>query len=171
MFIKNVARPTSSTQSCALLCFWILWSRSPPLQNSITIHRRSSAVQTKHTKCDYIGYTAIQTIITVCDKGPKCPIIGFIGMLCVWIPSNASLKATILGCFILDSRTASLLVFSNLECFYTNANEWMNSFTTMQSSLVGYQHLTKNISKPSTRLYTYSPDSHTAWKGLVSPYK
>lgn len=60
-------------------------------------------------------YPAVQTTITVCLAGREIDL---------WIPSNASLKATMLGCFILDSRMASLLEFSNSEWRYKNANTW-----------------------------------------------
>lgn len=61
-----------------------------------------------------------------CDTSKK-------GGLWMCIPSNASLKATILGCFILDSRTASLLEISNLDGFYKNANTNMDAFSIMQN--------------------------------------
>lgn len=35
--------PTFSTLNWMFFCRWILWSRSPPLQNSITMHSRPSA--------------------------------------------------------------------------------------------------------------------------------
>lgn len=42
--LSNVT-PTSSTQNGLVLCCWILCSRSPPPQYSMTIHRRLSAGQ------------------------------------------------------------------------------------------------------------------------------
>ena len=51
------------------------------------------------------------------------------------LPSNSSLKATMLGCFILDNNAASLLEFPRLDWFYQN---YMNTVSS-------HEKLTLNV--------------------------
>ena len=94
-------RPTSSTQNCVVFCCRILWSRSPPLQYSITIHRRSSAEQTQsHCLFRIPNHNNCMS----CNKRVR-----FMNTF-ECLPESHDIR-----CFILDSRTASLLEFSNLK--------------------------------------------------------
>lgn len=70
---------TSSTQNGLVLCCWILCSRSPPPQYSMTIHRRSSAGQRQRN-----AYFQLSKVITLLFNSIElCCVWGFRGFECV----------------------------------------------------------------------------------------
>lgn len=84
-------RHTMSSENSTFCCCCILWSRSPPLQNSITIYKWPSAERET-------------TVHHIFDSQEMNDVLQY-------KPSNESLKATMFGCLILDRSTASLLLF------------------------------------------------------------
>lgn len=87
------------------------------------------------------------------------------------LPSNASLNATILGCFILDNSTASLLDPSSLDGFYKNANAGMNTNDAKLSASGSVRVISRLQITPLSRANGGTrPTEHAGWKCLVHVY-
>lgn len=93
------------------------------------------------------------------------------GLLRMPLPSNASLNATILGCFIPDNRTASLLDPSSLDGFYKNANAGMNTNDAKLSASGSVRVISRLQITPLSRANDGTrANEHAGWMCLVHVY-